>query len=279
MASPTTEAPVPTLPIAGDEHLYFEDHGTGRPVVLIHGWPLSSRSWEPQVLPLVEAGYRVVTYDRRGFGASSRPFEGYDYDTFVADLAALLEHLDLREVTLVGFSMGGGEVARYLATHGSERVSQAVFAAAVPPALHADDGGALDDATIGEFEDAVRGDRLAFLEQFTTDFVSANDESKVSEELRRHLWNLGSVASPKGTLECIAAFGRTDFRGDLATITVPTLVLHGDADAIVPLEASGARTAEAIEGARLHVFEEGPHAINASHADEFNRVLLEFLGS
>lgn len=268
---------MPTLAIAADHHLFYEDHGAGRPVVLIHGWPLSGRSWEPQVLPLVQAGYRVVTYDRRGFGDSSRPYDGYDYDTFTADLAALLDHLDLRDVTLVGFSMGGGEVARYLATHGSARVSQAVFAAAVPPALHEDQGGGLDDDTIAEFEQGVTGDRLAFLEQFTSDFVSANGERKVSEELRRHLWNLGSIASPKGTLDCIAAFGRTDFRDDVARIDVPTLVLHGDADAIVPLEVSGQRTADAIEGAQLHVFEDGPHAINASHAEEFNQALLEFL--
>lgn len=259
--------------------LYYEDHGQGRPVVLIHGWPLSGRAWEQQVVPLVEAGHRVITYDRRGFGASTQPSEGYDYDTLVADLHTLLEHLDLREVTLVGFSMGGGEVARYLGRHGNERIRQAVFASAVPPALHAHDGGGLDDATIAEFEQGVRGDRLAFLEQFSVDFTSAGDQATVSEDLRLYLKQIAAFASPKGTLDCIAAFARTDFRDDVATIGVPTLVLHGDQDGIVPLEVSGQRTADAIDGAQLHVIEGGPHGINASHAEEFNRVLLEFLAS
>jgi pimeloyl-ACP methyl ester carboxylesterase len=156
--------------------LYYEDHGSGSPVVLIHGWPLSGRSWEDQVPALVEAGYRVVTYDRRGFGKSSQPFGGYDYDTFAADLDALLTHLDLRDATLVGFSMGGGEVARYIGRYGSDRVAKTVLAAAVPPYLYQSDDnpeGGLDDATIQQFKDGVRGDRIAFLDGFTTDFFTA----------------------------------------------------------------------------------------------------------
>ncbi len=272
---------MPKLPI-GDIELYYEDHGSGRPVVLIHGWPLSGRTWEAQVGPLVEAGFRVVTYDRRGFGWSSQPWDGYDYDTFTADLAALLEHLDLRDVTLVGFSMGGGEVARYLGTHGSDRIAQAVFAAAVPPYLYKSEDnpdGGLDDATIEQFQGGVTSDRLAFLDGFLTMFFSAGDELKVSEPQRLYARDIGELASPKGTLDCITAFGRTDFRSDLEKIDVPTLVIHGDSDAIVPLEVSGRRTAETVADAQLVVVEQGPHGLNASHADEFNAALLEFVRS
>jgi len=260
--------------------LHYEDVGTGKPVVLIHGWPLSGRSWESQVMPLVDAGRRVITYDRRGFGSSSQPWGGYDYDTFAADLDALLQHLDLQEVALVGFSMGGGEVARYLSTYGSDRVAKAVFAAAVPPFLLTSEDnpdGALDDDAIAGFEAGVTSDRLAFLDDFTKAFFSAGDEMKVSEGQRRYAVAIAAWASPKATLDCISAFGRTDFRGDLEKVTVPTLVIHGDADGIVPFEASGQRTAEAVAGSQLVVIEGGPHGINASHPDEFNRALIDFL--
>ena len=260
--------------------LHYEDAGSGAPVVLIHGWPLSGRSWEAQVPALVEAGHRVITYDRRGFGASSQPWSGYDYDTFAADLDALMRELDLRDATLVGFSMGGGEVVRYLSTYGPERVAGAVLAAAVPPYLYKSDDnpdGGLDDETIASFQGAVTGDRLAFLEQFTKNFFSAGGEQQVSEDQRLYAKQIAAFASPKGTLDCIAAFGRTDFRGDLEKVTVPTLVVHGDSDAIVPLEVSGQRSVDSIAGAQLVVIAGGPHGINASHAAEFNRALLDFL--
>ncbi len=261
--------------------LHYEDVGAGRPVVLIHGWPLSGRSWEPQVAPLVAAGHRVVTYDRRGFGDSSQPWNGYDYDTFAADLHALLEHLDLRDVTLVGFSMGGGEVVRYIATHGTERVSRAVLAAAVPPYLYksADnpDGG-LDDATIEQFQQGVIDDRIAFLDQFTMGFFTSGDAGlQVSEQQRQYALRIAEFASPKGTLDCITAFGRTDFRGDVAKVTVPTLVIHGDSDAIVPFEVSGQRAHELIPNSELVLIEGGPHGVNLSHREEFNEALIEFL--
>ena len=260
--------------------LHYEDVGTGSPVVLIHGWPLSGRSWESQVPALVEAGHRVVTYDRRGFGDSSQPWGGYDYDTFAADLDALLQHLDLRGVALVGFSMGGGEVVRYIARYGTDRVAKAVLAAAVPPYLYksADnpDGG-LDDATIAAFQEGVKTDRLAFLEGFTTNFFSAAGQLKVSEPQREYARDIAASASPKGTLDCIAAFARTDFRADLETVTVPTLVIHGDSDAIVPLEVSGKRSAQAIANAELVVVKDAPHGFNASHANEFNGHLVRFL--
>ncbi|MNK32850.1 Non-heme bromoperoxidase BPO-A2 [compost metagenome] len=263
--------------------LYYEDLGTGKPIVLIHGWPLSGRSWEKQVPALIEAGYRVITYDRRGFGQSSQPWNGYDYDTFAADLNKLLEHLDLREVALVGFSMGGGEVARYIGTYGSGRVSRAVLAAAVPPYLYKSDGnpeGGLDDAAIKGFEDGVRSDRIAFLDNFTKGFFAAGDKTDlVCEPFRIYNRDIAAFASPKGTLDCIAAFSRTDFREDLEKFNIPTLIIHGDADAIVPFEVSGKRSHEAIPGSQLVVIEGGPHGLNATHADAFNSALIEFLGS
>jgi len=262
--------------------LYYEDHSSGSPVVLIHGWPLSGRSWEDQVPALIEAGHRVITYDRRGFGKSSQPYGGYDYDTFAADLAALLEHLDLRDATLVGFSMGGGEVARYISRYGTDRVSKVVLAAAVPPYLYQSDDnpeGGLDDATIEQFKDGVRGDRIAFLDEFTTNFFAAGDRSDlISEPSRLYHREIAAFASPKGTLECIDAFSYTDFRDDLSKIGVPTLIIHGDSDAIVPFEVSGKRSHEAIANSSLVLIEGAPHGFNATHADQFNRALLDFLG-
>ncbi len=262
--------------------LHYTDHGSGRPVVLIHGWPLSGRSWEAQERPLIEAGYRVITYDRRGFGQSSQPWEGYDYDTFAADLAALLDHLELSEVTLVGFSMGGGEVVRYLARYGSGRVAQAVLASAVPPYLYqADDNpdGGLDDATIDGFLSSAWSDRMGFLDEFMTGFFSVGDELKVSEQQRQFALGLAGLASPKATADCINAFARTDFRDDLRAVDVPTLVIHGAADTTVPLQVSGQRSAAAIDGARLVVIDGAPHGVTVSHPEQWNAALLEFLRS
>jgi pimeloyl-ACP methyl ester carboxylesterase len=262
--------------------LHYEDYGSGSPVVLIHGWPLSGRSWENQVPALVSAGHRVVTYDRRGFGDSSQPWTGYDYDTFAADLNELLTTLDLRDVTLVGFSMGGGEVARYIGNYGTDRVSKAVLASAVPPFLYQSDDnpdGGLDDATIQQFKDGVRGDRIAFLDGFTQNFFTAGERSDlVSEPNRLYHRDIAAFASPKGTLECIDAFGRTDFRDDLPKFDVPTLIIHGDSDGVVPFEVSGKRSHETISGSSLALIEGGPHGVNATHAEEFNRALLDFLG-
>ena len=261
--------------------LHYEDHGAGRPVVLIHGWPLSSRSWEAQVPALVEAGYRVIAYDRRGFGESSQPTTGYDYDTFAKDLDTLLTELDLTDVTLIGFSMGGGEVVRYLGTYGDSRVKQAVLASAVPPFLYKSDDnpdGGLDDATIAQFETGVKTDRPAFLDGFVEVFTAAGDTTDlISKPTKNYMWGIAAAASPKGTLDCIAAFGRTDFRGDVDKINVPTLVIHGDSDGVVPFEISGKRSAELIKNSTLHLIKGGPHGINASHAQEFNTAVLDFL--
>lgn len=261
--------------------LHIEDVGSGKPVVLIHGWPLSGRSWEKQVPALVEAGYRVITYDRRGFGQSSQPWNGYEYDTFAADLHKILEHLDLHDVTLVGFSMGGGEVSRYIGTYGTERVSRAVLAGAVPPYLYKTEenpDGGFDDAIIKGLQDGVKADRLAFLDNFTTNFFASGDRTDlVSEEFRLYNRDIAAFASPKGTLDCIAAFSKTDFRGDLDKFNVPTLVIHGDSDAIVPLEVSGQKAHERIPNSQLVVIKGGPHGFNVTHAEEFNAELIQFL--
>jgi pimeloyl-ACP methyl ester carboxylesterase len=265
---------------SGSIDLYYEDHGTGKPVILIHGWPLSGRSWEKQVPVLLESGCRVITYDRRGFGDSSKPTFGYDYDTFAEDLHKLITKLELREVALVGFSMGGGEVARYLGAHGSERVSKAVFIAAIPPFLlkTPDNSAGVDGGIFEGIKKAIAADRPAFLSKFLSDFYNfdALGGKLISEQVVQMSWNVAAGASPKGTLDCVSAW-LTDFRKDLARIKVPTLVFHGDADRILPLAATGKRTQEAIEGSRLVVVKDGPHGLTWTHAEKVNRDLREFL--
>lgn len=254
--------------------------GSGRPVVLIHGWPLSGESWSEQVPALTEAGYRTITYDRRGFGRSDKPSDGYDYDTLAADLDAVLTELDLRDVTLVGFSMGGGEVARYLSNHGEDRIRSVVFAAAVPPYLlqSADNPeGPLTEEAAGAMEQGLREDRDAFFDEFIRDFFSVGDRSMVTVAQREQAIRLAHQSDQKAALGCMEAFGTTDFRGDLPKITVPTLVIHGDSDGTVPFEGSGRRTHEAVAHSELVMLTEGPHGCNVSHAADFNAALLDFL--
>lgn len=262
-------------------HLHVEDTGgDGRPVILIHGWPLSGASWEKQVPALTEAGHRVITYDRRGFGHSDKPAGGYDYDTLADDLARLIEERDLRDITLVGFSMGGGEVARYVGNHGEERLRGVVFAAAVPPYLMKTDDnpdGPLTEEAAADMEAGLRSDREFFFDGFTREFFSANGVLKVSEEDRQKAIALCLQSDQTAALGCMKAFGTTDFRGDLNLVTVPTLVIHGDADLIVPLEGSGALTHAAISGSRLVVLPDAPHGCNVSDADAFNDALVDFL--
>jgi len=261
--------------------LHVDDTGgSGRPVVLIHGWPLSGQSWSEQVPALQQAGYRVVTYDRRGFGRSDKPATGYTYDTLTKDLDALLTELDLSDVTLVGFSMGGGEVARYCAAYGSERLRSVVFASAVPPYLMKTDDnpeGPLEQSQAAEWTAQLTADQEVFYDQFITDFYTADGVLKVTEQQRQEALALTRQADKKAALGCMEAFGSTDFRKDLLTIAVPTLVLHGEADGVVPFEGSGARTHTAIPGSELHVLAGAPHGCNVSHADEFNAALLGFL--
>ena len=261
--------------------LYYEDHGKGKPVVLIHGWPLSGASWEKQVAALLDAGHRVVTYDRRGFGKSSKPATGYDYDTFAEDLNKLVSKLDLHDAALVGFSMGGGEVARYLGTYGSKRVSKAVFISAVPPFLlkTADNPGGVDGSVFEGIKEGIAADRPAFLSAFLADFYNVDvlGGKRISNQAVQYSWNVAVGASAKGTLDCVTAW-YTDFRKDLQRVDVPTLVVHGDSDRIVPLAVSGIPTSKSIKGARLVVVEGGPHGVTWTHPEKVNAELVSFLG-
>jgi len=265
---------------SGKIDLYYEDHGSGKPVVLIHGYPLSGASWEKQTAVLLAAGHRVITYDRRGFGKSSQPADGYNYDTFAEDLHKLVTKLELRGFALAGFSMGGGEVARYLGKYGSKGVSKAVFISAVPPFLlkTADNPEGVDDSVFDGIQKAIVADRYAFFTEFFKNFYNTDLllGKRVSEQAVQASWNVAAGASATASLACVPTW-HEDFRKDLARVDVPALVIHGDADRIVPISAAGQRTAKLIKGARLLVVKDGPHCITWTHADEVNRELVNFL--
>ncbi len=269
-----------TVP-ASAVHLHIDDSGgNGRPVVLIHGWPLSAQAWEPQGAVLRAAGYRVVAYDRRGFGRSDKPESDYSYDTLADDLQRVMDQCELLNATLVGFSMGGGEVARYIARYGESRLHSVVFAAAVPPFLMktADNpDGPLKPDAAQQMRKALEQDRSAFFDQFTKDFFSANGALQVTESQRRDAVALCQLSAQHAALACMESFSTTDFRDDLKKVTLPTLVIHGDADAIVPIEGSGLRTHRAVPHSQLVIVQGAPHGLNVSHAQAFNEALLSFL--
>jgi non-heme chloroperoxidase len=274
----TSDTPAGTNADHHDLHVH-DTGGDGRPVVLVHGWPLSGDSWSEQVPALRDAGYRVVTYDRRGFGDSD-PGDSYGYDALSDDLANVISDLDLSDVTLVGFSMGGGEVARYASRHGTDRLRSVVLAAAVPPfLLQGEDNpdGPLTQEAADGMRSGLEDDRDAFFDGFMTQFFSAGDDLKVTEEQRQEALALCRRSDQGAALGCMEAFATTDFRDDLTAVTVPALVVHGDSDGIVPFEGSGKRSHEAIEGSELVVLDGAPHGCNVSHAAEFNRALLAFL--
>ncbi len=266
---------------SGDIDLYYEDHGTGQPVVLIHGYPLSGASWEKQSAALLAAGYRVITYDRRGFGKSSQPSSGYNYDTFAADLHKIVTKLSLRDFVLAGFSMGGGEVARYIGKYGSKAVSKAVFISSVTSFLlkTPDNPEGLDRSVFEGIQKAVAADRYAFFTEFFKNFYNTDAllGKRVSEQTIQASWNIAAGCSPTASVACVPEW-HEDFRKDLAYIDVPTLVIHGDADRILPISASGQRTAKLVNGSRLLVVPDGPHCITWTHAEEVNRELVTFLG-
>ena len=266
---------------SGNIDLYYEDHGSGNPVVLIHGYPLSGASWEKQVAVLLAAGHRVITYDRRGFGKSSHPTTGYNYDTFAEDLHKLVTQLKLRDFALVGFSMGGGEVARYLGKYGSKGVSKAVFISSVPPFLlkTPDNPEGVDGTVFDGIQKAIVADRYAFFTEFFKNFYNTDLllGKRISEQAIQASWNVAAGASATASLACVPTW-HEDFREDLKRVDVPTLVIQGDADRIVPISASGLRTAKLIKGARLFVVRDGPHCITWTHADEVNSELVDFLG-
>ena len=265
---------------SGNIDLYYEDHGSGKPVVLIHGYPLSGASWEKQAAALLAAGHRVITYDRRGFGKSSQPAAGYNYDTFAQDLHKLVTQLELRDFALAGFSMGGGEVARYIGKYGSKGVSRAVFISAVPPYLlkTPDNPEGVDASVFDSIQKAVAADRYAFFTEFFKNFYNTDLllGKGVSEQAVQASWNIAAGASPVASVACVPTW-HEDFRKDLERVDVPTLVMHGDADRIVPISASGLRTSKLIKDARLYVVKDGPHCITWTHADQVNAELVNFL--
>jgi len=267
---------------SSDIEIYYEDHGAGQPVVLIHGYPLSGRAWDKQVPVLLEAGYRVITYDRRGFGKSSQPASGYDYDTFAADLNALLEYLDLRDAVLAGHSMGTGEVTRYLGRYGSARVAKGVLLSPIPPyLLQADDNpDGVPQALFDGFAQAARADTPAWMKGFLDNFYNMDTlrGTLVSDQAFQAAWNLAVTASATAAVACIGTW-ITDFRDDLPKIDVPILVIQGDADQVLPLDKTASRLPGLIKDVRLVVVEGGPHAIPWTHAGQVNTALLDFIGN
>jgi non-heme chloroperoxidase len=260
--------------------IHYEDHGSGQPVVLIHGYPLDGNSWERQERELLAAGYRAISYDRRGFGRSSQPTVGYDYDSFAADLSALLEHLDLHDVILVGFSMGTGEVTRYLGRYGSARVSKAALLGAIPPFLlkRDDNPEGVDGQVFEDLKAAIVKDRYAYFKDFLDNFNNVDKlaPDRISEQAWQASFNVAAGSSPHATYACVDTW-LTDFRDDLPKIDVPTLVVHGTEDRILPIESTADRLPDLIADVRLVRVEGGPHNIGWTHPDEVNRALLEFL--
>jgi non-heme chloroperoxidase len=265
-----------------DIDLYYEDHGSGQPVVLIHGYPLDGHSWEKQSAALLAAGHRVITYDRRGFGRSSQPTTGYDYDTFANDLKIVLDTLDLDDVVLVGFSMGTGEVARYVSNHGSARVAKVAFLASLEPfLLRTDDNPAgVPQEVFDGILAAVRADRYAYFTEFYKNFYNTDDNlgTRLSEEALRNSWNVAAGASWFASSAAVPTWV-TDFRGDIGKIDVPALILHGTADNILPIESTGRRFRELLPAATYVEIENAPHGLLWTHGDEVNEALLAFLKS
>jgi pimeloyl-ACP methyl ester carboxylesterase len=259
--------------------IHYEDHGSGSVVVLIHGFPLSGRAWERQERALTAAGHRVITYDRRGFGKSSQPSTGYDYDTFAADLNALANSLDLYDFDIAGHSMGGGEIVRYLGTYGSKRVRRAAIVSGIPPFLLKTDETpqGVPQEVFDDIERGLTADRFAYFTEWNKNFFNLDETlgSRISAEAVQDAWNSAVSASPAGTIDCVATW-HTDFRADLAKIDIPVLVLHGDKDRILPIEATGARTHKFVAGSEYVVVEGAGHGLCWTHAEEVNAELLRF---
>jgi len=262
--------------------IHYEDHGSGDPVVLIHGYPLNGNSWERQERELLARGHRVISYDRRGFGRSSQPTVGYDYDTFAADLNALLEHLDLSDTILVGFSMGSGEVTRYLGSYGSARVRKAALLGAIPPYLRKteDNPDGVEGAVFEQIKAAIVADRYAWFKEFLDNFYNTDTlmPERISEQAWQASFNVAAAASPFASYACVDTW-LTDFRGDLPKIDVPVLVVHGTDDRILPFEATAARLPDLIDDVELVAVEGGPHNIAWTHPDDVNAALLDFIGA
>lgn len=260
--------------------IYFEDYGFGQPVILIHGWPLSHRAWEGQINEIVDAGYRCITYDRRGFGASSAPWGEYNYSTLAADLNEIIKLLELKDCILVGFSMGGGEVVRYLTDFGSDNISKVALVSSIIPLVKKKDDNpdGVPETTLQDIMNALQTDRVDFLKGFHKNFYNYDDNKDTISESKLHYdWSIASNASPRATIEAAKAWAETDFRPELKNVTVPTLIVHGDADEIVPIATSGDQAAKGIANNSYEVIKDGPHGLNVTHRDELNTILLDFL--
>jgi non-heme chloroperoxidase len=262
--------------------LTYADHGQGAPVILISGWPLSKEMWEYQVDDLVNSGHRVITYDRRGFGKSSQPWDGYDYDTLTDDLKAIIHHLNLEDITLVGFSMGGGEVVRYFSRYGGAHVSRIVLIGSITPFMLRTDSNpdGVPQETFDDMAQQIKEDRIKFLDEFGKTFFGVGPLSKpLSTPLLEYYRMLCSLASPRATAECAKSFSSTDFRNEMDAVNVPTLIIHGDADKNVPIDATGRQTAKMIADSTFIVYEGAPHGLFYTERERLNADLINFLAT
>jgi non-heme chloroperoxidase len=270
-----------TITTKDGTQIYYKDWGAGRPVVFSHGWPLTADAWDAQMVFLGERGYRVIAHDRRGHGRSSQPWNGNDMDTYADDLAALIDKLDLTNAVLVGHSTGGGEVARYIGRHGTRRMAKAVLVGAVPPLMlktPANPEG-LPIEVFNDIRENTRRDRSQFFLDLAVPFYGYNrPHAKKSEGVRYSFWVQGMAGGQKGLLDCIKQFSETDFNADLKKFDVPTLIVHGDDDQIVPIGASALKTAKIVKDATLKIYPGAPHGLATTHQDQLNEDLLEFIG-
>lgn len=260
--------------------IFYEDYGSGQPVILIHGWPLSRKSWEQQVWKIVEEGYRCISYDRRGFGISSSPWDGYDYSSLASDLDTLIRGLDLKDVVIVGFSMGGGEVVRYLTDYGSDSIAKAALISSIIPLVKKkeDNPDGVPENILENIISEVQKDRVGFLKNFHKGFYNFDDnKDRISEGQLEYDFIVASHASPRATIQTALSWMHTDFRPELKNVTVPTLIVHGDADESVPMATSAKQAAEGIAENTFEVIKGAPHGLNISHADKLNEILIDFL--
>ncbi len=261
--------------------IFYEDYGSGQPVILIHGWPLSHRAWEGQIADIVDAGYRCIAYDRRGFGISSAPWDGYDYTTLASDLNEIINQLDLNDCIIVGFSMGGGEVVRYLTEYGDDKIAKAALISSIIPLVQKkdDNPNGVPTEDLKEILKALKNDRVGFLKDFHKDFYAFEDnKGRISEAQLHYDWSISTHASPRATIKTAEAWAMTDFRDELKNVKIPTLIVHGDADKTVPIETSAKQAAEGIENNRYEVIKDAPHGLNVTHREKLNEILLDFLG-
>lgn len=262
--------------------IHYQDCGSGQPVILIHGWPLSHRAWEPQVSAIVDAGFRCISYDRRGFGISSSPWDGYDYSSLASDLNELIIQLNLDKAIIVGFSMGGGEVVRYLTDYGDSHISKAALISSIIPIVKqkTDNPDGVPEKDLKDIIKALQTDRVGFLKGFHKNFYNYDDnKDKVSKAHLEYDWTIAAYASPRATIETAKAWAETDFRPELKNVTVPTLIIHGDADQIVPIKTAGDQAAKGIKDNTYKVIKDAPHGLNVTHTEELNKILTSFLKS